>query len=152
MVLYTPLTLILVLLWNKVFYLLFNYRISSYLRPYSFWLIVADILIQNNIEFFTFLGLRSLDTMFSFNFSTKALNAFSIIFIFIIISCVAYSYLLYYYKYGKLARYFLVNMFRFRSSYVLMIITYGVRPFLKGVIHAMFFEEWELQLWLLTGI
>ena len=33
-----------------------------------------------------------------------------------------------------------------------MIIIYGIRPFLKGVVHAMLYEEWELQIWFLVGI
>ena len=60
---YTPLILVIVFLWNRIFYLLFNYEMSKFLRPYSFWLIIVDILIQNNIEFFVFLGYRSLEVM-----------------------------------------------------------------------------------------
>ena len=43
-------------------------------------------------------------------------------------------------------------MYRFESSYVLMIILYGFRPFLKGIVHAFFFDDWALQLWFLAGI
>ena len=73
-------------------------------------------------------------------------------FFFVVLYCVTYSYCLYYYKYGKLARYFLSNLYRFPSSYLLMIMVYGVRPFLKGIAHALFYEEWELQLWILSGV
>lgn len=62
------------------------------------------------------------------------------------------SYFLYYCEYGKLARYFLANLFRFPSSYGLMIITYGIRPFLKGAIHGLLYENWEAQIWSLMGI
>ena len=61
------------------------------------------------------------------------------------------SYLWYYKEYGKLARYFLVNMFRFPSSYKLMILLYGVRPFLKGTIHALMFYHWSTQIWMLLA-
>lgn len=139
---YIPFTLVTVFIWNRVFYLLINYRISLYLRPYSFWFIIADLLIQNNIEFFTFLSFRSVNTMFSYDISSKLMNIVPVIFLFIVFSYVVYSYLFYYYKYGIMARYFLVNMYRFQSSYVLMIVTFGVRPFLKGVVHAMLYENW----------
>ena len=33
-----------------------------------------------------------------------------------------------------------------------MIIVYGVKPFLKGVGHAMLYEEWEIQIWFLAGV
>ena len=62
------------------------------------------------------------------------------------------SYLGYYYQYGKHARYFLSNMYRFPSSYVLMTFVFGFRPFCKGVVHALFFEQWSVQIWLLIGI
>lgn len=152
LIFYIPFTLATVFLWNKVFYLLFNYEASKFLRPYSFWLIIADLLIQNNIQFFTFIGFRTILVFIQFNFATKTMNAFNVFFIFIIIVCVTCSYTFYYYKYEKLARYFLVNMYRFQSSYLLMIICYGVRPFLKGLMHAILYEYWELQIWSLVGV
>ena len=56
------------------------------------------------------------------------------------------SYSIYYSEYGKLARYFLINMFRFPSSYYLMIVCYGIRPFLKGIVHALLYDYWDLQI------
>ena len=152
LILSVPSMIIMVFLLNRIFYLLFNYEISKYIRPYSFWLILLDLTFQNNIEFFTFLSFRAIFTMFSFNFSTKALNAFSIIFLFITFICMTSSYTIYYHRYRKLARYFLANMYRFPSSYVLMTIVYGVKPFLKGVVHALFYDQWVLQIWLLIGV
>ena len=61
------------------------------------------------------------------------------------------SYFVYYSEYGKLARYFLVNLFRFPSSYTLMVIMYGIRPFCKGAIHALMYEHWVWQVWLLAA-
>ena len=52
----------------------------------------------------------------------------------------------------KLARYFLSNMYRFKTSYILMTVTFGVRPFLKGIVHALLFEHWLAQIWSLIGI
>ena len=79
-------------------------------------------------------------------------QAFTILFMFIVLLTAITSYLFYYYRYEKLARYFLSNMYRFKSSYVLMTITFGLRPFLKGLVHAKFFDNWNLQIWLLIGI
>ena len=59
---------------------------------------------------------------------------------------------LFIYRYGKLARYFLSNLFRFPSSYVLMIFNFGLKPFLKGLIHSIFYDYWVLQLYLLSGV
>ena len=70
-VFFVPLTLVSVFLFNRIFYLLFNYEISKYLRPYSFLLIIFELLIQNNVEFFTFLSFRSMEISFSLNFTSK---------------------------------------------------------------------------------
>ena len=33
-----------------------------------------------------------------------------------------------------------------------MTVTFGIRPFLKGIIHALLFEHWIAQIWSLIGI
>ena len=43
-------------------------------------------------------------------------------------------------------------MFRFPSSYALMIIVYGIKPFLKGTIHALLYKHWTVQIWMLLGV
>ncbi len=133
------LTLTFVFLYNRIFYLLFNYPVSIFLRSYSFWLILLDLLIQRNIEFFTFIICRSIQVMVNFNFTTKLFNTLTILLGFILIICVIGSYAFYYFQYRKLGRYFLYNMYRFPSSYLLMIICDGIKPFLKGLVHAMLY-------------
>lgn len=150
-VFFIPFSVISTFLLNRLFYILFDYSISICLRPYSFWAILIELLIQNNIQYFTFLGFRALAIPFSFQFASKWLLIFSVTFFFITTLLAFSSYAFYYGWYGKLARYFLVNMYRFPSSYALMIILYGVRPFLKGVIHSLFFNNVSLQLSLLAG-
>ena len=100
------------------------------------------MLVMGNVQFFCFLGFRSLDTSFSFDLTCKCLVSLSFLMLFFVTlgSIMVYPY--YYSEYGKLARYFLNNMFRFQSSYILMALTYGVRPFLKGLIHAILYEHW----------
>ena len=93
-----------------------------------------------------------MQVMFSYSIASKCWNAFAICFAFAIVFCVFCSYQLYYDSYAKLARYFLSNMYRFKSSYILMTLTFGVRPFLKGIVHALLFEHWLAQIWALIGI
>ena len=90
--------------------------------------------------------------MFSYSIASKCWNAFSILFMFVVVYCVFCSYRLYYNYYTKLARYFLSNLYRFKTSYILMTVTFGIRPFLKGIVHAMLFEHWLAQIWSLIGI
>ena len=61
-----PLMILLEFLNYKLFYCLFDYEVSKYLRPYSFRLILIELLIQGNLEYFTFLGFRALQVFFSY--------------------------------------------------------------------------------------
>ena len=94
-ILFVPFTLVSVFLINRLFYLLFDYKISQWMRPYSFWFILLELLIQNNLEYFTFLGMRTLETMMSFSFSSKSLNGFFILFLFVVFATTCTSYLFY---------------------------------------------------------
>ena len=95
---FIPFTLISVFIFNRIFLLLFNYEISIWFRPYFFLLILLELLIQNNIEYFVFLGIRSIETMFSFSFESKCINGFFIIFLFVVFITTCTSYMLYLYK------------------------------------------------------
>jgi hypothetical protein len=108
--------------------------------------------VQNNVEYLSFLGWRALNIPFSFSFVCKGLLVFTLVMFFIVVISVFCTYLFYYSWYGKFARYFLVNLYRFPSSYLLMTILYGFRPFLKGTAHALFYNNLQLQLWFLLGI
>ena len=101
------------------------------------------------MEFFTFLALRNCLTPYHFDLPTKLMQVLMMVMLFLVVLGAFSSYLWYYREYGKLARYFLVNMFRFPSSYRLMILLYGVRPFLRGAIHALMFYHWSTQVWML---
>ena len=111
-----------------------------------------EILIQRNIEFFTFLGFRNFKTMFHFDIASKLLVTLNMLMFFLTLIVTFHSYFHYYSEYGRLAKYFLANMFRFPSSYALMIIVYGLKPFAKGIIHAMLYEEGVAQIWPLLGV
>ena len=97
------------------------------------------MLIQGNIEFFAFLGFRALDVFFSFSIVSTFFKVFTVLFLLVVSGCALCSYWAYYSQYGKFGRYFLSNMYRFKSSYVLMTLAFGLRPFFKGLVHAMFF-------------
>ena len=62
------------------------------------------------------------------------------------------AYPLMHWHYGKLGKYFLINMFRFPSSYWLMTVLYGCRPLLKGVFHACLYHRPVLQISCLMAV
>ena len=49
LVLSVPLTLLMWFLYYRIFYCLFNHEISKFLRPYSFCLVLLDLLVQGNL-------------------------------------------------------------------------------------------------------
>ena len=151
-VFFVPFVLVLIVLFNRLFYCLFNYEVSKFLRIYSFWWILLEILVQRNLEYFTFLCFRNFLVMFQFSIISKILLILNLLMFSLILVTTFYSYFHYYREYGRLAKYFLANMFRFPSSYALMIIVYGIKAFMKGIIHAMLYEHWILQIWMLTAI
>ena len=149
---HVPLIVLAVFVFNRLFYCLFNFKLSIFFRPYSFWWMLFEMLVQGNVEMFTFLALRNCLTPYSFDLPSKLLQVLMLVMFFLVVLASYASYFLYYQQYRKLARYFLVNMFRFPSSYALMVVLYGLRPFLKGAVHALLYDHWQLQMWLLFGV
>ena len=75
--------------------------------------------------------------MGSLRFTHKLyLAAFILGFFFVFLFAFA-GFFLIHYCYGRLAKYFLDNVYRIKGAFSLMTLVYGVRPFLKGIIHAL---------------
>jgi hypothetical protein len=147
-----PYCLLVFLLLNRLFYGLFNYSISQYLRMFSFWGFLYQMLVESNVEYFSFLGFRSLQTMFSSCFQHKLQLVFSVLFFYVVVAGTVSSYFLYRYFYGKLSKYFMSNVFRIKGAITIMTFLYGIRPFLKGVIHAFLYHYNAVQLISLAGL
>lgn len=91
------------------FNLLFQYRISIFLRPFSFLIYLCPLLLDGNLQYFFFVMFSQSYLGFSLNPKDKLLNVVSIILFFIsfwfsIISC-----FLAYYLSRKLSKYILDN-------------------------------------------
>ena len=131
-----PYCLIVFFLFNRLFYVLYNYEISSYIRIFSFWGFLYQMIIESNVEWFVFLGARYSKTMFSFNFGDKMWIIGFSLFFYIVFAGSICSYFLFYYFYDKLSKYFMTNVFRIKGAFLTMTFIYGIRPFIKGAIHA----------------
>lgn len=57
-IIYMPFTIVSFFLLNKLFYLLFNFKISSLLRSYSLWLYLGFMIGNQNIATLSFLAIR----------------------------------------------------------------------------------------------
>lgn len=136
---FVPCTIVFVLFCRFFFFRLFNYEISKFLRMWSFGWVLLEMLVMANVEYFSFLGFRLLEIGFSFSIASRVAFIGSVVMFFFVWFGAFAAYAVYYVNYGKLARYFLINMYRFPSSYVIMTLLHGVRPFLKGLAHALFY-------------
>ena len=93
---FVPLTVVMVVLFNRLFYCLFDFEVSVLFRPYSFWWILFELLIHNNIEFFTFLACRNFLTPFSFDLPSKMLQVMVILVFFLVVVGTFVNYPYYY--------------------------------------------------------
>ena len=102
-----PISVVLYLLLSFVFKMLFNYRISKYIRKYSFYGILLFIVCEGNIEQFAFYFFSECRNLFSVNFSHKMANVLMIYFFFFVILFAVGGMLWIFYHYRKLIKYFL---------------------------------------------
>ena len=102
-----PLALLIYMVLVMVFKLLFNYRLSKYIRKYSFSGMLLFIIYEGNVEQFSFYFFNECRTLFSLNFSHKLANvALIFFFFFLIVFCVG-GLLWFTFNYRKLVKYFL---------------------------------------------
>lgn len=141
-----PFTILTFFLLNRLFYCLFSHPFSAYLRTFSFWGFLAQMLLEGNLEYFAFLAANNSKYMFVWSFPQKLhLVAFVVGFYFVFLGAVG-SFFLFAYFYKKLVKYFLTNLFRIPGSLMLMTYLYGLRPFIKGALHAYLSPYNEAQL------
>lgn len=151
-VFYLPGMIIMMFLLNRLFYLLFNYSISAWFRIYSFWGTLWMIAFEGNVEIFVFVLLRTFMIAFSPTFISKFILAVSTVFgFFFVVYCVV-VYHIYKTLYHRLSKYYLNNMFRFGSSFVLMTLVYGIRPLLRGIAHSLLYNHQIVQLHVLAVV
>ena len=132
--------------------MLFNYKISSYIRNYSFKGYLVLLLFDSNCEYFSFILARNSNLFFWETWTDKLFGIGVILFGFVFLLWGIFGFLCLYLLYGKLSKYFLENMFRFKSSIVFMTLCYAIRPMLKGFIHAFLYENGNTQLILLMTV
>ena len=151
-VLNVPYCLIVFFLLNRLFYCFFNYSVSQYVRIFSFWGFLYQMLIESNIEYFTFLAFRNFQTMFSFRFADKLYLVGFVLFFYFVAAGSIGSYFLYKYFYSKLSKYFMTNVYRVKGAILIMTFIYGIRPFIKGIIHSNLYNYNTIQLNSLAAI
>ena len=142
------------ILFNRLFYCLFNHSVSRFFRPYSFKIFLLEVLFLEDIQKLAFLLIRNFGCLFRVESGVKSLAV--VVAPILLGSIILLSFLLLIpfqrYLHGKLSKYFLTNMFRIKGSLPLTYMLYAIKPLLIGSIQAICFENPTLQLGLLSAI
>lgn len=110
------------------------------------------MLLEDNLQLFSYLGFRNFTFLHSTEIYGKINGAVSVVLFFLVVVYACCFYFLTPYLYKGLSKYFLDNINpNKRGAYFCMTLIYGMRPVLRGAIHA-FYEENALQLALLGGL
>jgi hypothetical protein len=125
-------------LMRFLFKLCFNFEISLLFRQYSFYAYLVLMLIEGNIEEFSYLFISELFTLFSFSFTDKISQVLMIGFFFFFIFAILSSYLIFKSTFNKLAKYFYDNCDTSIFGTVYLTITNGIFNFCLGSAHRIF--------------
>lgn len=123
------------LMLKCLFKLLFNYRISKFIRPFSFWGYVGVIMLDGNMQIIYFLMFSQSGLAFSLDFSDKVINTIShlLFFLFLVFSISCYYF--YYIMYKSLAKYFFDNSKCSMHGIISLVIGCSLRQLILSAIH-----------------
>jgi hypothetical protein len=131
---------------SLVFRLLYNFRISKYIRKYAFYGTFLLAIYEGNVEQLSFFFFSECKNLFSFNFSHKLANVIMIYFFFLTIFFSVVGLMFFLYHYRKLVKYFIEDSDKINMEAVVMeSLERSVYPLLFGSIHALFLDSVGLQ-------
>ena len=137
---------------NLLFKLLFNYKVSKLIRPFSFWGYIGLIMMDGNLQIVFFLMFSQDKLLFSLDFSDKVQNFLSNIVFFLFLWFSVASYFMYYSLYKKLAKYLLGNSKCGISGILSLVICNTFRQLLCSAIHNFCRHEYKLQILSLLSV
>ena len=134
--------LLVFLLLNRLFYCLFNYPISRFLRTYSFKIFLIEVLFLEDIQQLIFILLRNFTCLF--RIEGGVLSVFTAVIPISLGGLLLFCFLtLFPFQrslHGKLSKYFLTNMYRVPGSLPLTCLLYAAKPILLSSIQALCFD------------
>ena len=141
-----PVAFLLYGIFALIFRLLFNYRISKYLRKYSFYGIFLFLVYEGNVEQFAFYFFTECRNLFSANFSHKIANVVIVYFFFLMVVFSVGGLLFFTFNYRKLVKYFLEDSKESNiEAVVIESLERSIYPLVFGCTHALFIDNLALQ-------
>ena len=134
---------ILFIVCRIIFFCLFKYKISFAFRTYSFGFFILEYLFLANLSDLTFLAVRNFEMLFRIGNGWMPLISqatFLVVSGFIFISLISLPFI-YLSFYGKLSKYFLVNMYRINGSLLYSVLRFFFKPLIVGAIQASLYNH-----------
>lgn len=125
---------------RSIFILFSKYKVSVFLRLFYFWSYFTVITLLSNSTNLSFYSLKHFDLLFSINYKYKFLHCISIFCIGNFFIYLVSFYFMNYYFNQNLSKYFLSNMYRFKTSIIYSFIRYSLIPLIYASIHALLFS------------
>lgn len=129
-------------LLRLIFRLLFNYRISIFLRAFSFLAYLFPLLLDGNLQYFFFLMFSQSYLGFSINPKDKFLNVAGCLLCFFILWLSMASCFLAYYFSRKLSKYVLDNWRTRVNGLLSYSLSNAARMIIFGAIHSLLRYHW----------
>lgn len=140
------LILISYLLFRFCFKLLFNYRISIFLRAFSFIMYLVPLILDGNMQYFFFILFAQGYLGFSLSPKDKAFNVVNYLLCFAVLWIAITSSFLAYYLSRKLCKYVLDNWRTRINGLLSYSISNAVRMIVLGALHSFLRFDYLLQL------
>lgn len=148
-----PQTILMLFVLHRVFRCLSQYKVSVYFRRYFFLLAcVVQILVEDNISFFSYLFFQQTFVAFSFKFTDKLFIAASVSMFLLVVLAACCFYFLCNEIYGKCFGYFIYCFYRIFPAFVFLTVRHFGRGLLRGAIHSCLHFHYRTEIIMLCGV
>lgn len=132
---FLPVSFLTFILLNKVFEATSHMKISGMIKVYSCWLYIIVIIFNQNLNKLAFIIVGNLKQFFSLDYGVYLANFFFMLFGGIILIFAFSVFPLSRYLYGNMGKYLLSNLYMKRSSIVLSVYLFSLKPCLEAAFH-----------------
>jgi hypothetical protein len=140
-----PIILLTLLAYRLAFRLLFDYRLSSLLRRFSFWGILVLLLLEGNVELFFFSFTADFLTYFSVSYQHKLFNLATVLAAFAILLLSTLGLASLYMLYLKKSSFLYENCHGLCSSALYFAFSNGLLNVVRGIIHRAAISKPDMQ-------
>jgi hypothetical protein len=146
-----PTTLLVFFIFNLIFCLTFEYRISRYFRPFSFLLMIYFLGIGEDISYLSFLSFNNGMNLFSFKFQDKLGHIVWLFVFFLLALFCSGGYFVARFVYDKLSKHFIDGFFpKLQSFHILSCLS--MKALVIGSVNALLATNYETLIISLASI